>query len=105
MPCICVYLDVILSFCDKRTEDVFHGRASSRVRKLPKELIRIIQRKLDLINAATIVDDLKSPPGNRLKKLKGEWKDYHSIRVNDQWRITFKWAEPNALEVCITDYH
>ena len=96
---------MIVSFCDKRTEDIFHGRQTKRALKLPQELIRVMRRKLDMINAATSVDDLMSPPGNRLKRLRGDLRGYHSIRINDQWRITFKWVEPNALEVCIVDYH
>ena len=62
-------------------------------------------RKLDLINAAHVLDDLKVPPGNRLEALKGDLKGKHSIRINGQWRIVFRWADGNAHEVAITDYH
>ncbi len=68
-------------------------------------LWKIAQRKLDLLNAAQDLMDLRVPPGNRLEVLKGDLKGYHSIRINDQYRIIFKWALVNALDVQITDYH
>jgi len=62
-------------------------------------------RKLDIINAATDLKDLQSPPGNRLEALKGEWKGFHSIRVNEQWRVVFRWEGIDAHDVRLTDYH
>jgi proteic killer suppression protein len=94
----------IRSFGDPATADLFHGRNSSRVRRFLQELLSIALRKLDVINAAHKLDDLRSPPGNRLELLKGERKGFHSIRVNDQWRIVFRW-ENGAHEVSLLDYH
>jgi proteic killer suppression protein len=62
-------------------------------------------RKLDVLNAAADLIDLREPPGNRLKALRGDWKGYHSIRVNDQWRIVFRWKDSSAWDVELTDYH
>ena len=62
-------------------------------------------RKLDMINAARILTELRSPPGNRLEALRGGWRGFHSIRVNDQWRICFRWRDGNAENVEIVDYH
>jgi proteic killer suppression protein len=68
-------------------------------------IIRTALRKLDMLNVADRISDLREPPGNRLEALKGDFKDYHSIRVNDQWRIIFQWKDNNAYRVLITDYH
>ena len=62
-------------------------------------------RKLDMLNAAHVLQDLMVPPGNRLEKLKGKMSDFHSIRVNDQWRVIFQWRRGNAQSVSVTDYH
>ncbi len=62
-------------------------------------------RKLDLLNAAHALLDLRSPPGNRLEALKGDWKGFHSIRINQQWRVVFRWIDNQALDVQIVDYH
>jgi proteic killer suppression protein len=94
----------IRSFGDPATADLFHGRNSSRVRRFLQELLSIALRKLDVINAAHKLDDLRSPPGNRLELLKGERKGFHSVRVNDQWRIVFRWKN-GAHEVSLLDYH
>ena len=96
---------MIRSFGDRATEDLYHGRRSSRSRRFPSDLVRIALRKLDVLNAAAELGDLREPPGNRLKALKGEWKGYHSIRVNDQWRIVFRWKDSGAWDVELTDYH
>jgi proteic killer suppression protein len=96
---------MIVSFADRATEDLFHGDATTRARRLPKELARIALRKLDMLNAATDFGDLLVPPGNRLEALKGELKGLHSIRVNDQWRIVFRWSGTDAHEVRLVDYH
>ncbi len=72
---------------------------------LPETLVTIAQRKLDMINAATDLNDLKIPPANRLEALKGSLKGFYSIRINDQYRIVFRWADLGAQQVKITDYH
>lgn len=96
---------MIRSFGDRATEDLYHGRNSPRSRRFPSDVVRIALRKLDVLNAAAELGDLREPPGNRLKALKGEWKGYHSIRVNDQWRIVFRWKDSGAWDVELTDYH
>ena len=96
---------MITSFGDRRTEDLFHGRTTNRIRRLPKNIMDVTVRKLDMLNAATSVNDLRSPPSNRLKRLRGEYQGFYSIRVNDQWRIVFRWASGDAAEVRIIDYH
>ena len=96
---------MIVSFGDKVTSDLYHGVASRRVRKLPNQIHEPALYKLDVINAVQNLDDLKSPPGNRLEQLKGNLKGFYSTRVNSQWRIVFRWETNAAHEVQITDYH
>ena len=96
---------MIISFGDKITENIFNGISNKKTRGYPQELIKIFERKLDFINGAFELIDLKSPPRNRLKKLKRDLEGFYSIRVNDQFRIIFKWHNHDALEVKITDYH
>lgn len=96
---------MIASFGDKATEDLFHGRNTSRVRRFPTDVISVALRKLDMIRAAHRLIDLRSPPGNRLEALKGELAGWHSIRVNQQWRIIFRWFEEAAYNVSLVDYH
>ena len=96
---------VILSFADAATEALFHGTRSGGLRRLPPEVRRMGPRKLDMLNAAVTLGDLRSPPGNRLEALKGDLAGLHSIRVNDQWRIVFRWTSAGPAEVEITDYH
>ena len=96
---------MILSFGDKATEDLYHGRSSRHARRFPPDVQRIALRKLDIVNAAYRLEDLREPPGNRLKALKGDLAGFHSIRVNDQWRVVFRWENNNAHEVSLTDYH
>ena len=93
---------MILSFRDAATEAVFNGR---RVRSVPPAVVVRARRKLDLINAAITVEDLRVPPGNQLEALYGDRKGQYSIRINDQWRICFRFAEANAYDVEIVDYH
>lgn len=93
---------MIQSFADRDTERLFHREP---VRRLPAELLRTMLRKLVLVDAAEQLDDLRVPPGNRLEKLKGERSGQHSIRINDQWRICFRWKDRNAYDVQIVDYH
>jgi proteic killer suppression protein len=96
---------LIASFGNRATEDLFHGRKSKSARKLAAGAHSVALRKLDMLNAAHSLQDLKSPPGNHLEALRGEWRGYHSIRINDQWRIVFRWASGDAHEVRIIDYH
>ena len=96
---------MIRSFGDRKTEDLFHGRNSSQARRIATDIRRTAFRKLDLINAAISLDDLRSPPGNRLEALSGDLKGFHSIRVNDQWRIIFRWKDGGAEDVQVVDYH
>ena len=93
---------MIRSFRDKDTEKVFQR---SRTRKFSLELQRIAPRKLDVIDAADELGDLRAPPGNRLEKLAGERKSQYSSRINNQWRICFKWQNGDAYDVEIVDYH
>jgi proteic killer suppression protein len=96
---------LIVSFGDKVTEDLFHGRASAKVRRMSHEVQRAALVKLDTLNAASSLLDLTSPPGNRLEMLKGDLRSSYSIRVNDQWRLVFRYENTNAHEVRLTDYH
>jgi len=96
---------MIDSFGDKRTEDLFHGRSTRRVRSLPSELHRAAIRKLDMTHAAHRLDDLKSPPGNRLEALRGDLEGLYSVRINNQWRMVFRWENDRAADVRIVDYH
>jgi len=93
---------MIASWGNSETENIWNGNF---VRKLPHDIQRVAKRKLVHIHAAIIIEDLRIPPGNRLEKLKGDMIDCWSIRINDQWRICFKWENGNAFEVIITDYH
>ena len=97
---------MIVSFKDEGTEDVFDGRDTKRARKAcPQNLWRVARRKLDQINQAAELIDLRVPPGNRLEPLKGNREGQHSIRINDQYRVCFTWTEDGAEEVEIVDYH
>ena len=96
---------MIESFGDPATEDVFHGINSKQARKIPQPIWAVVQRKLDLLNAAHSLDDLKSPPGNRLHALKGERVGFYSIRVNEQYLIVFRFQSGQASEVKCEDYH
>jgi len=93
---------MIISFGNSDTEKVWNA---IRVKKLPIEIQNIGRRKLRMINNSVDLADLRIPPSNRLEKLSGKLKDFYSIRVNDQWRIMFKWNSGNAFEVEIIDYH
>jgi proteic killer suppression protein len=93
---------MIKSFRDRDTERVFNRQ---RVKRLSLSVQKVAQRKLDLIEAAEVIDDLRIPPGNRLEKLSGDRKGQYSIRVNDQWRICFQWLSGQAVNVEIVDYH
>ena len=96
---------MIVSFNDRATADLFHGVSSRHSRSLPTQIKETALYKLDVLNAAQSLKDLRSPPGNRLEALKGDLLGFHSIRINSQWRIIFHWADGNALDVQIVDYH
>jgi toxin HigB-1 len=96
---------MIVSFGDDATSDLYHRRITNRVRRFPLTIIRQSLRKLDMLNAADLIRDLREPPGNRLEALKGNLAGYYGIRVNDQWRIIFRWKDNNAYDVSLTDYH
>ena len=93
---------MIRSFADRETEKIWNGTAG---RRLPPELANKALVKLRLLNGAARLDDLRVPPGNRLERLKGDRAGQHSIRINDQWRICFRWKEGAAHDVEIVDYH
>jgi proteic killer suppression protein len=96
---------MIVSFGDRATEDLYHNRPTSRARRFPRDIVDLALVKLDMLNGAAAVLDLRSPPGNRLEALKGDLKGFHSIRVNDQWRLVFRWEGNNAHDVRLMDYH
>ncbi|MFC2086748.1 type II toxin-antitoxin system RelE/ParE family toxin [Bacteroidota bacterium] len=93
---------MIVSFGSKDTENIWQG---NRVKKIPTEIQQVGRRKLRMLNNSQNFIDLRVPPSNRLERLKGEAKEYYSIRINDQWRIIFKWINNHAHEVEIIDYH
>ena len=93
---------MIISFGHKLTERTWIGE---RVKKLPPEIQNTGRRKLRMINNAVDLQDLRISPANRLEKLIGRWKGYYSIRINNRWRIVFKWKNGNAAQVEIVDYH
>jgi proteic killer suppression protein len=93
---------MIKSFKGRATESIFLGK---RVRGLPGDIQQRARRKLRMLDAATIIEDLLVPPSNRLEKLKGDRRGQHRIRINSQWRICFVWKDASALDVEIVDYH
>ena len=96
---------MIESFGDALAEDLFDDKNSKSTKAFPPELRRVARRKLQYLHEAGDLRDLKSPPGNRLEGLKGDLKGFHSIRINDQWRVVFRWSGGNAFDVQIVDYH
>jgi proteic killer suppression protein len=93
---------MIKTFSDKQTAAIFEGL---QVRKLPPEIQETARRKMKQIDAATKIENLRVPPGNRLELLKGNRAGQWSIRINDQWRICFRWEDGDAMDVEIADYH
>ncbi len=93
---------MIISFGSKITEKIWHGE---RVKNIPLEIQQIGHRKLRMLNNSQNLTDLRTPPSNRLEKLKGNRKEFYSIRINNQWRIIFKWENNHSLNVGIIDYH
>ena len=97
---------MIASFKDKATEDIFNGKFSKAAMKiLPKKLWKIVARKLDQLDSVISLDELRVPPGNRLEALEGNRKGQYSIRINEQYRVCFKWVDDEPNDVEIVDYH
>ncbi|NIR32202.1 MAG: type II toxin-antitoxin system RelE/ParE family toxin [Gammaproteobacteria bacterium] len=93
---------MIRSFRDKRTRDLF---VTGRAARMPRDLARRAVRRLEYIEHATCLDDLRVPPSNRLHALRGDRRGQHAIRVNDQWRVCFRFEDGHAYDVELTDYH
>ena len=96
---------MIVDFGDQTAEDIFHGEGTKAARRMPTVIWKTAGRKLDMLNAAHELRDLLVPPGNRVEALKGSLAGFHSVRINDQFRIVFRWKDGNAHDVQITDYH
>ncbi len=96
---------MIFNFSTKTAQDIYDGENSRHARKLPGRLHSKARRLLDQLNAITQIDTLRIPPSNHLEKLKGNLKDYWSLRINDQWRIIFRWNGEHVVDVDIVDYH
>jgi toxin HigB-1 len=96
---------MILSFGNRLVQDLVEENWSKEIRAFPETLIRAARMKLAILHAARDLKDLLSPPGNRLERLKGARKESYSIRINDQWRVVFRFAGGNAEEVKVEDYH
>ena len=102
MALVTLCITMIKSFRNRETDKIWDGNMSI---KLPTEIQPIARRKLRMINNSIDLNDLRIPPSNRLQKLKGDKEGYYSIRINDQWRITFRFIKGNAYDVGIVDYH
>jgi proteic killer suppression protein len=96
---------MIESLGNRLAEDLFFDRRSRETRAFTPELMRVARRKVLYLHDAAELTDLRVPPGNRLELLKGRWKGYHSIRINDQWRLVFRWEQGHAQDVTVVDYH
>jgi len=96
---------LIASFGDQATADLYQGIRSHRARRFPPDIVATTLRKLDMLDSIRTINELRSPPGNRLEALRGDWRGFHSIRVNDQWRVAFRWSEGRAHDVRLIDYH
>jgi proteic killer suppression protein len=93
---------VIRGFSDGEAASIWEG---TRSRRLPQDIQPAVRRKLRMLNSSGTLEDLRVPPGNRLEALRGDRKGWYSIRINDQWRICFRWREGDAFDVAIEDYH
>ena len=93
---------MIRTFADKDTQELY---STGRSRRLPPDIAKQAMRKLEYVDLATCLDDLKVPPGNRLHRLERDRKGQHAIAVNDQWRICFRFVEGDAYDVEVADYH
>ena len=96
---------MITSCGDRASEDLYHGRHSARTRRFPAEIMDSALRKLDMLNSVASLTDLRALPGNRLEALRGDRVGFHSVRVDVQWRLVFRWENNNAHDVELTDYH
>lgn len=96
---------MIRSFADSFTEAVFRGAPNSLLRHVPPDILGRAGRKLDLVDSAGRLEDLAAFPGSRLEPLHGDLEGFHSIRVNDQWRVVLRWADGDAHDVRVVDYH
>lgn len=96
---------MILSFGDKATEALYHGEPRKLASRFPPGIRAVALRRLDMLNAARELRDLRSPPANRLERLRADLRGFHSIRINDQWRVVFRWHRGDAEGVRIVDYH
>ena len=96
---------MIITFYSESIRDIYDGLESKHARRIPQTIWKVAQRKLDMLNAAHSINDLRSPPANRLESLKGNLKGKYSIRINDQYRLVFEFRDGNAYEVNIIDYH
>ena len=96
------YRTMIMSFRCRETERIFKGKFSAT---LPQAIQKAAARKLEIIDAVRDLDDLRTPPGNRLEALSGDRRGQHSIRINEQWRVCFVWQDGNANDVEIVEYH
>jgi len=96
---------MILSFGNQLAQDLFDDKKTKSTRQFPSELYRVARRKMLYLHDADQLTDLRVPPGNKLESLKGNLKGFHSIRINDQWRVVFKWTDGGPREVQVLDYH
>lgn len=96
---------MIQSFGDETAADLFRERNTRAARRVPRTIWRVAQRKLKMLDVAVRLEDLAIPAGNRLERLRGNRADRHSVRINDQYRMTFRWGQGHACEVRIEDYH
>jgi toxin HigB-1 len=96
---------MIESFGDALAEDLFFDRGSRRTPAFPPDVRAAARRKLLYLHDAAQLKDLSVPPGNRLETLRGRWAGFHSVRINDQWRLVFRWRDGSAHDVAIVDYH
>jgi len=96
---------MIITFLSEATRDIYDGKESKQARRIPQSIWKVAQRKLDMLNVAYSLNDLTSPPANRLEVLRGNLKGKYSIRINDQYRIVFEFRDKNVYEVETVDYH
>ena len=96
---------MIESFGNQMAEDLFFDRQGKEIRRFPPDVRRAARRKVLYLHDAAELSDLRIPPGNRLQELRGKWSGFHSIRINDQWRVVFRWQDGGAHDVAVLDYH
>ena len=96
---------MIASFGDKATEALYNGGPRKAYKHFPPDILKTALRKLDMVNAAARLEDLKVPPSNSLHELERDLAGFHAIKVNDQWRVIFRWQGSDAFDVQVTDYH